>query len=258
MVTRVSQTATIQDVFISDTKGNLFGKFYCGPRIYSLAPNYSFLALTATDTVTLTSTDPLEVGTHAVTLTISLQNYPLVPAFVASFDCVIECEVFTINSLMLPPLSITYRIGIDSLLTYPVKFAATPACDLVYSISPAVKFAAFNSTELLSVRSLNVTEAGLHQLDLVAAPVTFGSSLKIPMAIKVIDPCAHASFYKQTIASVDGFLQDPSFNPSQTIRFDPFLYDVQEINKIECGEVQTSLIQLDMSPAPSWIKVDFE
>lgn len=51
-----------------------------------------------------------------------------------------------------------------------------------------------------------------------------------------------------------GFRQDPSFLPFQTINFDPFLYDVKQVNGVDCGKVLYKLAVFNStSPAPSWM-----
>lgn len=53
MVTLVSQTATTQNIFVSDSKAVTYSQAnYCGERIYTLKPTYGFLAISG-DVVTL-------------------------------------------------------------------------------------------------------------------------------------------------------------------------------------------------------------
>jgi len=41
----------------------------------------------------------------------------------------------------------------------------------------------------------------------------------------MIDLCDKTKFYKQTLKSVVGFLQDPGFEPNQVIKFDQIRYE---------------------------------
>jgi len=133
VVTRVSKTDTIQNIFVSDSKAVLFGDTsYCGQRVYTFAPTYSFMTLNADDSLTLKSSDPNEVGTYIVTMTVSLLDFPLRPSVSIDFNLVIECEVFSISTVTLPPEKSSYRIGVDSQILLPFAFTEFPACGLTY------------------------------------------------------------------------------------------------------------------------------
>ena len=82
----ILQTAVAKDT-ASTTYGAMDGTTLCGPRSYSISPaSYSFFSL-STDTLNLQSTDPTEVMVSPlmITITATLDNYPLITAATSSF-----------------------------------------------------------------------------------------------------------------------------------------------------------------------------
>lgn len=76
----------------------------CGPVNYVLNPSKSFLALDTTlKTITVASSNVLDVGVYTETLTGTLANYPTVPAKVISFTVTINHCVST-NVMMSPTI----------------------------------------------------------------------------------------------------------------------------------------------------------
>ena len=70
MLAYVNSTAVTQTVLatdsVSETNGNLDGVSFCGPRAYSISPSSpSFLGLSG-DTLTLLSTNPVDVTTSPI------------------------------------------------------------------------------------------------------------------------------------------------------------------------------------------------
>ena len=82
----ILQTAVAKDT-ASTTYGAMDGTTLCGPRSYSIIPaSYNYFSLSA-DTLTLVSTDITEVTVSplSVTITATLDNYPLVSVATSSF-----------------------------------------------------------------------------------------------------------------------------------------------------------------------------
>jgi hypothetical protein len=58
----------------------------------------------------------------------------------------------------------------------------------------------------------------------------------------MIDICEKTKFYKQTLKSIVGFLQDPGFDPNQLIKFDPIQYEALTVYDFDCGLMQVALV----------------
>jgi hypothetical protein len=115
------------------------------------------------------------------TLQVKLSDWPLQPILTKTLKVTITCKVFSITPVMLPPEKSSYRIGADSQILIPVAFTEFPACGLTYKVEPTNQFVRFNNTDgLIHVKSRNVTDAGVHNLELMVQPVTIGNTLIIP------------------------------------------------------------------------------
>lgn len=69
---------------------------YCGSRIYTLSPTYSFLTI-ASDVLTLSTSTVADSGTYnPVTLQVSLQDYPSI-VLTKTFTATISCNVYSLN-----------------------------------------------------------------------------------------------------------------------------------------------------------------
>ena len=93
-----------QTVFGKDTAsinyGTMDGTTFCGPRTYTISPtSNSFFSLT-TEILTLQSTNPTEITTGPITITITatLDNYPLIPAASSTFT--IEILDYCTNTVL--------------------------------------------------------------------------------------------------------------------------------------------------------------
>jgi len=84
----VNKAAATLNLFIDDVKALSHNNpTYCKARTYSFDPvlaSLPFLTISL-DTLTLVSTNPLETGTHVITLTVGLQDYPAVLPIVKTF-----------------------------------------------------------------------------------------------------------------------------------------------------------------------------
>ena len=99
MIGKVALPAIEQDVTFTDTIGTKYtDQSYCGPRVYTLTPNHSFVTIPTTKMILYTTNVP-DTGVHPITLTVSLQNFPMVTlskAFTATIIC--EVQSYTLNS----------------------------------------------------------------------------------------------------------------------------------------------------------------
>ena len=92
--TAVTQTFT----YFTDLSGISTGiPANCGPRTYALTGNGAFLTLTVPAdpfttalTLTLQTDNDSDIGSHPVTLTVSLVNYPTVTPVTATFNAIIN------------------------------------------------------------------------------------------------------------------------------------------------------------------------
>jgi hypothetical protein len=98
MSTKVSQSATTQDISFTDLIGTSHtDQTYCGPRNYSLSPTHTFL--------TLSTTSVAHVGVFTVTLTVSMASFPGVTAITKDLVITITCEVLTLAFTTQPAAS---------------------------------------------------------------------------------------------------------------------------------------------------------
>lgn len=91
------------------------------------------------DTLTLVSTNPLETGTHVITLTVGLQDYPAVLPIVKTFKAIIYCETLQVDVIKKPALS-SYTIELDLELLIDFEFNSFPDCGLTYSLNATYPF----------------------------------------------------------------------------------------------------------------------
>jgi len=76
---------------VSLTNGDLSGVTYCGNRVYSLdtsTPSFGTFDPSTLE-ISVATSDPVDIGTHAVTLILSLVDYPAVSTPV-SFNVIID------------------------------------------------------------------------------------------------------------------------------------------------------------------------
>jgi hypothetical protein len=105
MSTKVSQSATTQDISFTDLIGTSHtDQTYCGPRNYSLSPTHTFLTISGS-TLTLSTTSVAHVGVFTVTLTVSLASFPGVTAITKDLVITITCEVLTLAFTTQPAAS---------------------------------------------------------------------------------------------------------------------------------------------------------
>jgi hypothetical protein len=100
------QVGVIKDQ-VSVSRGDTTGTLYCGNRQYSISSVISTLATAALDAIslsvstsgliTLQSTNPLHVGTHTVTVSVSLTNFPSITLALSTFVITIQkCAVTSV------------------------------------------------------------------------------------------------------------------------------------------------------------------
>ena len=118
--TSVDQTFT----YFEDASGISTGiPSNCGPRTYTLSGNGGFLTLvvpadpfTTALTLQLMTDLDTDINTHPITLEVTLDNYPLIPAAVVNFDaivlpCVIVSMPIATGDINALTPTHAYRIG---------------------------------------------------------------------------------------------------------------------------------------------------
>ena len=119
MLAYVDQAADTQTVLATDTAsstyGNLDGFTLCGPRSYTITSTaYSFLNLSV-DTLTLSSTDPAEVGIYSVTIEACLVNYPAISPIDTTFNIEIRCQVLSLSWTTPLPATYVHTLLVDAI-----------------------------------------------------------------------------------------------------------------------------------------------
>ena len=72
---------------------------YCGANTYIFSPTKTFLTVSGSS-ISVSTSNLVDVGVHVVAVTVSLTNYPSVPSITQNFTITISCTVtsFTITS----------------------------------------------------------------------------------------------------------------------------------------------------------------
>jgi hypothetical protein len=116
----------------------------CGPRLYSFSATLPLFASfdPALESIAISTSDPLDLGSYLITFIVTLQNYPLGPSLYKTITITIiepTCDVTLIVTNQ-SPASIDYFLHVDKVKEIPFDFTETPACGLKYSISPYLSF----------------------------------------------------------------------------------------------------------------------
>ena len=113
MLAYVNSAAATQTVLATDsaslTNGNMDGVSLCGPRTYSISPSSSSILGLSGDTLTLLSTDPADVTTSPISITIraGLLNYPNVAPKLETFNIEIRNSADPCESMVITAESIS-------------------------------------------------------------------------------------------------------------------------------------------------------
>jgi hypothetical protein len=117
----------------SSSHGDKYGLTLCGPKTFTISPsNLSFFSLTGS-TLSLKSTNPADVGSQVVTLTITLQNYPTIKLqkiFHISINC--QNQSFSFSQVV---ADLSYDIGQGALTTSEFATQQAPLCQHPVSYS---------------------------------------------------------------------------------------------------------------------------
>ena len=98
----ISGVAQVQDITFSDSLSTLLGtQDFCGSKKYTLSPSKSFLTLSGT-TISLSTTEYIDVGTYIMVVRVELASYSSVLAFCATFQVTITCTVTSLSIANLP------------------------------------------------------------------------------------------------------------------------------------------------------------
>ena len=74
---------------------------FCGDRVYEFLPALPSISMTG-PMMTLFATMPSEAGNFLVGVSVTLANYPEIPALKKNIEIVILCEVFSIDIVTTP------------------------------------------------------------------------------------------------------------------------------------------------------------
>jgi hypothetical protein len=93
MTYQIAATAVTQSTPFPNTtaisKGN---PTYCGANTFSFSPTKTFLTASG-NTLSVSTSNPADVGTYSINVTVSLADYPLVPSISKTFTITITCVV---------------------------------------------------------------------------------------------------------------------------------------------------------------------
>lgn len=197
----VTAIATTQNVFIKDaiSTGHL-NDLYCGPRTYILFPVLAFMSISS-DVLSISTNDPIYIGPYDVTITVTISQFPAIPAFTQTFHVDIICgvQVVTFAAPLIPALT-TVQVGIDS-QPVVVPFATTqfPNCgnQVTFSISPSSD--PFMSVQTLAIRDgqWTVNGAVIAQHNTYSYTLTAlvdGVTATYDFDVFIKDPCSTSVF----------------------------------------------------------------
>jgi hypothetical protein len=197
MITYVSETPDTQTLVFDDSVGTLHNDItYCGPRTYTFSPVYSFLSA-ASDTLTLSTANPGDVGVYTVTATIKLANYPMVPEIIKTFQVTINCVVQTLSFNANNPVSNqVIQIGIDTQpFSIPYSVTKFPLCTQTptFTLNPSLSFLSNSPTgdsgNIIINGALPVNR-GTYNLMLEAT--LDGQYAPASVQLNLVDPCETA------------------------------------------------------------------
>ena len=111
---KVSLAAVTQDVsFLDSIATSHSNPTYCGARTYSLSPLLTFLTISGS-TMSLSTNTVSDRGDYNVEMRVSLTNYSGVLSLTKNLVVTITCEVQTLTFSIVPPVSTTLQVGIDT------------------------------------------------------------------------------------------------------------------------------------------------
>jgi len=184
-----TQDATFSDV-ISDSHGN---SAYCGAKVLTLSPTYSFLTITSPNIVLYTTNIADASGPLSVTLTVALANYPGI-LLSKTFQVTIALAL----DFLIAPTSQVLKVGIDAQpLDIPISMTET-GMTLSFALTPyGLPFISFvsqtSTTGVLRISGATQQMQGTYSIVLtVSTPVGIQNSSSFD--VKLIDPCFSAKF----------------------------------------------------------------
>ena len=220
----VSLAAFTQDVsFLDSIATSHPNPTYCGARTYSLSPSLTFLTISGSSIMSLSTNNVTDRGVYNVAMTVSLTSYPGVASLTKNLVVTITCEVQTLTFSTAPPASTTLQVGID---TQPSNFSfattQTPACGntVTFTLSPTLPFLSLPSPTL-SGGNVLISGANNSNHNTYAEVLTAtvdGQTTTANFIIIIIDPCSTAAFETTPAGLVNITINAPSVVTStQTI-----------------------------------------
>ena len=116
----------------------------CGPRLYSFSPALPTFVIfdQVLETITISTVETIDLGTHEISFSVYLQSYPIVPSLSKTLSLTIvepPCDITQIK-VVVAPASIKFYLHVDKIIEIPFSFEETPTCGLKFSLSPSYSF----------------------------------------------------------------------------------------------------------------------
>ena len=99
-----AQAATQTTPFLNTVATGQSNPTYCGANTFAFSPAKTFLSVSG-NIISVSTSDPADVNTYSITVTVSLTDYPSIPSISKTFTITITCVVQTLSFSLVPPAS---------------------------------------------------------------------------------------------------------------------------------------------------------
>lgn len=141
---QIGQPVTV-DMTFNDSIAMGFGiPTFCGDRVYEFLKTLPSISMEG-PIMTLFASLPSEAGNFSVEVSVTLANYPEIPAIQKNIKIVIFCKVQSIQ-IVKAPADTQYDPIKDEIVKVAFKFEETPACGLVYTLNDKLSFVTIDET----------------------------------------------------------------------------------------------------------------
>lgn len=168
-----------------------------------------------------------DANTYAVSLTVSLPDYPIISPVTKNFKVTIICEITALTVVKAPPANSTYKIQVQPYLMLNYLVTNVVGCPMTFTVEPNpsnVPFSLIIDTykNQLVFETKDLHHAGVYKLKLHVDPLpgtSTGVSKVLDFDVELINICKTTSFEKIKIANLEILRQAPNFFQDNYIVF---------------------------------------
>ena len=104
-----AQAATQTTPFLNTVATGQSNPTYCGANTFSFSPAKTFLSVSG-NIISVSTSDPADVNTYSITVTVSLTDYPSVASISKTFTITNDCAVTSLTITSQVP-NTTYNLN---------------------------------------------------------------------------------------------------------------------------------------------------